>query len=248
MRTHGACGLALLLAANVALSQDAGDDSWHFLVAPYLWVAAIDGEAGAKGTASNIHLSFDDIVQNLDMGFMGQFEAHKNRLGFVVNPVYLNLSAKEKGPLSFIDVRPGLEAEIVEAFATWELTPGFELLAGARYTNVDVKIRLHDNNTGVTRSQEGKQNWTDPLLGARYEHSFDDDWSIGLRGDVGGSDRKTNFAWNALATVGYKVGSSGKVYFGYRLLDYNYEDGDAANRFTFNIRVDGPLLGYGMTF
>jgi hypothetical protein len=27
-----------------------------------------------------------------------------------------------------------------------------------------------------------------------------------------------------------------------------YFDGDQANRFTFNVKLEGPVLGYGMTF
>jgi len=240
--------LVLLLASRAALAEDTAGDSWHFLVAPYLWAASLDGETGVKGTTSNLHWSFADIVEHLQMGFMGQFEAHKGRFGLVLNPVYFSLSNNEHGPVDFIDVRTELDADVAEAFATWELVPGFELLAGARYTNIDVKVRVHDKNAGASVSQQGSKNWTDPIVGARYAHDFNDHWSMGLRGDVGGSGSRSDFAWNAAATVGYKVGSSSKIYLGYRVLDYNYQDGDAANRFTFNIRVAGPMLGLGMTF
>jgi hypothetical protein len=249
MRASGfVCGLVLLLASQMASAEEAGDDGWHFLVAPYLWVASLDGETGAKGTTSNLHWSFEDIVQHLDMGFMGQLEAHKGQLGFVVSPVYFSLSTEENGPVSFIDVRPGLDAEVVEAFATWEYVPGFELLAGARYINIDLTLRLHDDTSGATVSKEAKKNWTDPIVGARYFHDFDEHWSMGLRGDVGGSGSKSDFVWNALATVHYKFDDSGTLYLGYRVLDYDYQDGNPANRFTFNIRIDGPVIGYGMTF
>jgi hypothetical protein len=38
-----ACGSVLLLASNISLTDGASDDGWHFLVAPYLWVANLDG-------------------------------------------------------------------------------------------------------------------------------------------------------------------------------------------------------------
>jgi hypothetical protein len=240
--------LTLLLISGVAFADDAADDSWHFFVAPYLWVATLDGETGANGTTSNLNWSFEDIVQHLDMGFMGQFEAHRGRLGFVASPVYFSLSNDQRGPVSFIDIRTGLDAVVAEAFTTWELVPGFELLAGARYTEIDLDVRVHNLDTGTSVSQQETKSWTDPIAGARYAHDFDDHWSIGLRGDVGGSGGQSDFAWNAAATVGYKVGTSGRIYLGYRVLDYNYEDGTPANRFTFNIRVNGPVVGYGMTF
>jgi hypothetical protein len=238
-------GLVLLLASNAAVAAESGDDGWRFLAVPYLWVASLDGETGV-GTTSNLHWSFEDIVQHLDMGFMGQFEAHKSRFGFVLSPIYLDLT-KNDHPVAGLDLKAGLEAEIVEAFATWECMPGLELLAGARYTNVDVKVRI-STPTAIAVDQHGNKKWTDAIAGARYAHDFDDRWSLGVRGDVGGTGMTSDFAWNGTATVSYKVGESGRIYAGYRVLDYNYVDGSGANRFTFNIRLDGPVIGYGMTF
>ena len=249
MRTGGyASALLWLLTSGVAHADPSGADGWHFLAAPYLWAATLDGETGAKGTTSNLHWSFEDIVQHLEMGFMGQFEAQHGRLGFVLSPVYFSLSNDQHGPAGVVDVRTGLDAVVNEAFATWELTPGFELLAGARYTQIDLEVRVHDNATGASASQQGNTHWTDPIVGARYAHDFGDRWSMTLRGDVGGHGGQSDFVWNAAATVDYRVGNAGKIYLGYRVLDYDYENGSPANRFTFNIRVAGPLLGYGMTF
>jgi hypothetical protein len=122
------------------------------------------------------------------------------------------------------------------------------VLAGARYTNLDTDVRLRDNTIGVSVSSDGSKNWWDPMIGARYTHDFGDKWSVAVRGDVGGTGTQSDFVWDGFATVGYKVGDSGKIYAGYRILDYNYKDGDPADRFTFNIRINGPVIGYGMTF
>lgn len=250
MRARGyACGLPLLLlACSAACAEEAKDDNWHFVVAPYLWAAGIDGEVGAKGVTSDIDWSFNDILQNLDMAFMGQFEAHKSKFGFVVSPVYMDLSDDANGPLGFVDAEASMEATIVDYFATWEMIPGLELMAGARYTTLDVELKLHNDITGATLSTDGTKSWTDPIVGLRFAHEFNDRWSANLRGDVGGGAGQSDLVWNALAAVAYKVGDSGKIYLGYRVLDYDYEDGDAADRFTFDLRIDGPVLGYGMTF
>jgi hypothetical protein len=250
MRTSGyTCALAvLLLASSAARAEQADDEGWRFLVAPYVWTAGIDGEAGAKGTTADIDWSFSDILENLDMAFMGQFEAHKGRFGFVVSPVLMSLSDDADGPIGFLEADAGLDATIVDAFATWEVMPDLELLAGARYTQIDVDFRLHNNISGATVSVDGSDNWTDPIVGARFSHAFDDHWSMNLRGDVGGGAGESDLVWNASAIVAYKLGESGQAFLGYRILDYDYENGDAADRTTFNIRIDGPAIGYGWTF
>jgi hypothetical protein len=240
------CGLVLLLAGNTALAEEPRDDDWHFLIAPYLWVATIDGELGAKGNASFTHLSFSDIVEHLDMGYMIQMEAHKGAFGFLVGPLYLNVSDSQKTPAFNLNVE--LKVNIIETLATWQMTPGLELLAGGRYTRVQAELGVRDTSSGVQDSRDASTDWWDPVIGARYMHDFDDRWSVAVRGDVGGQGGQSDFVWDAFATVGYRVGASGRVYLGYRCLDYDYTEGNPPDRFTFNIRILGPVIGYGMTF
>jgi hypothetical protein len=159
-----------MAACGVAHAEEAKDVGWRFVVAPYLWAAGINGETGAQGQTADIDWSFSDILENLDMAFMVQFEVHKGAFGFVVSPVYMDLV-----------------------------------------------------------------------------HAFNERRSTNLRGDVGGGAGQSDFVWNALAAVGYKLGG-GNTYLGYRVLDYDYQDGNVADRLTFDIRIDGPVLGDALTF
>ena len=57
-----------------------------------------------------------------------------------------------------------------------------------------------DANAGRIASTSG--GWVDPIIGARYRRQLGDKWQIGLRGDIGGFNVGSEFAWyvNALAS------------------------------------------------
>jgi len=70
-------------------------DKWEFAVVPYLWGLSLDGNATVKGNKSDVDMSFSDIVSEINIGFMFDFEARKGRLGFFVNPLYAVLSGDQ---------------------------------------------------------------------------------------------------------------------------------------------------------
>ena len=68
--------VAVLLAAaapSQAQSHDkptlAMDDQWHFMVAPYLWTSALEGDVSVKGLPEvPIEKSFSDISEHWTLG------------------------------------------------------------------------------------------------------------------------------------------------------------------------------------
>ncbi len=71
-----AAGFALAAAALfTSLASQA--DEWKQEFAPYLWGAAMSGEAGIGSVTSSIDMSFGDILDNLELGFMGAYRASK---------------------------------------------------------------------------------------------------------------------------------------------------------------------------
>ncbi len=71
----GAAGL-ILLAGIAWFGPAAADDDWQFDFALYGWLPVIDVEL-PSGNKSKI--TRDDIINNLDMAFMGRPRATKNR-------------------------------------------------------------------------------------------------------------------------------------------------------------------------
>ncbi|HEY8519640.1 MAG TPA: hypothetical protein VIN61_06145 [Gammaproteobacteria bacterium] len=85
----------------------------------------------------------------------------------------------------------------------------------------------------------------DPYIGARYTLPFADNWSFTLRGDVGGFGLGADSAWQLVARFNLTFGDQLGVIFGYRIIDVDYEDGEGATRFLFDVQSSGPVIGIG---
>lgn len=79
------------LAAANAQAAPATQDLWQFELTPYLFGAGLDGRTGVGGVTADVGLSFGDMLDNLDAGFMAMFETRKGAWGFGVNGVYFQL-------------------------------------------------------------------------------------------------------------------------------------------------------------
>jgi hypothetical protein len=71
----------------------AGEDTWRFEATPYLWAASLQGDVGVgRLTAEDIDASFSDLLKSLSVGFMGSFEAQKDRYGLFADINYIHLT------------------------------------------------------------------------------------------------------------------------------------------------------------
>ena len=67
----------LLLGPALAQAEESSADSgWDFAVKAYMWGADI---GGSTGNGADIDVSFSDIFSGLNAGFMGTFEARKDK-------------------------------------------------------------------------------------------------------------------------------------------------------------------------
>ena len=68
------------------------DDKWEFMIAPYIWAVQINSKVTMKGYSADTTTYFSRIVNNLNAGFLGHFEAAKDgRFGFFLDLIYLKL-------------------------------------------------------------------------------------------------------------------------------------------------------------
>jgi hypothetical protein len=72
-----------------------GEDGWRFLIAPYVWLTAIQGSAeGKRGNKVDINVSLDEaihLIDNIKFILMGRIEIGKGRWGFIYDGAYLKL-------------------------------------------------------------------------------------------------------------------------------------------------------------
>jgi len=135
----------------------------------------------------------------------------------------------------------------VDGFALWAITPEFELLGGVRYFENDLHMRLKSVN-GVKVSSKDSQTWADPMIGARLIHPLSQNWLVEVRADIGGFGVQSQFEWNAEGLFGYRLSNTNLLWAGYRALDVDYKEGSPANRYTFDVRMEGFVGGASWTF
>lgn len=230
----------LLLSVTSAHAQSA-EDEWQFSLSPlFLWGMNVDGTAQIGPAEAPVGVTFDDVLENMHAVFTFHFEAKKRDWTFFSEYQYVDLQPSfdtPVGPIADLDLTVQM-GELGAAYrVTTFSTTDVELLAGARYSRQDIKIRL-EPGPGILDTNES---WWDGFIGVRLISHINDKWTVISRGDIGagGSD----FVWNLAALVDYRFRNWGSVFFGYRWLDYDYDSGNGKDRYAYDALQQGPLGG-----
>ena len=251
--------LAMALNATVARADDglsaAGSKQWAYTLTPYMWMIGMDGDMTVKGVKSEVNTSFGDILSNLDFAIQAHGEAWKGDWGLFLDGTYGNLGADgESGPVDVnVDTRfYQLEFGALYRAATWRIgdsgdrEAGLELLAGGRFT--DLKLDVDFNHSPL--QIHGKDSWTDLIVGARLTAELSPNWSVILRGDVGGFgiSGDKDMSVNGALLFGWHFKPDWHLLFGYRALYQDYQNGNGANEFHYKVTTHGPILGLDYSF
>ena len=232
-------------------------EGWEFTVAPYLWMAGLDGDVTVKGTKSSVDADFGDILDNLDAGAQGYFEARNGKWGVYADFMYIKVANDAKvGPVS-VDVESsttlaeaGLLYRIFEDYAGAAGDPaGTDILfsadvfLGARYVNMDAELDF-----AAISDISSERNWWDPLIGISYRWDLSEKFQMKTTTDIGGFGIGSDLTWSFTIVGGYELGRHSNIWLGYRYLDINYDDGSGANKFEYDVAMHGPILGASFHF
>jgi len=240
-RLASAMGVLLLAAGPVHAEE------WKHEVAPYLWGAAMDGTSGVGNVVADVDISFGDILDNLEMGFMGMYRASRDQFSITVDAVYMGLGATERGPGGLVKADIDMDQIALEVDVGYELVERFTVFGGLRYNDLSAKVKA-TGPLGNVESADGDESWVDPVIGAHYSIPFSDVWSLTMRGDIGGFGVGSDFAWQGVATFRWQASPSVGVLAAYRYMDMDYENGSGQDRFIYDMAFSGPALGVVFTF
>ena len=223
-------------------SPHAEVSSWEVRGALYGWAESFDGDVGIRGLTAPLNLSFDDILKDLDIAFMGALEIGRDRWSFLADVNYAKVSDS-------IDLRlpgPNLEFEqkqfLGNFLAIYETvktdTLDLDLFAGARVNWIDAQL-------GIGRfDRSADKSWVDPIIGARFQSDLGEKFFFRAVGDIGGFDVSSDLTWQAMAGFGYRVMENGALLAGYRGIGADYTDGG----FTYDVVTHGPIIGFEYRF
>jgi hypothetical protein len=120
------------------------------------------------------------------------------------------------------------------------------VFAGTRYNNIGGGITFN-GPAGYVRS--GTQDWWDPIVGVNLAFPIVEDClSIAGRFDVGGFGVASHFTWQAYPHLNWRFARWGSMQIGFRWLGTDYEAGSGADRFRFDVLLQGPQIGFSAHF
>lgn len=234
--------VAILITPQAAAQS--GSNEWQFAIAPYLWAAGMDGTMTIAAVEQDFDVPFSDIIDNLDLAFMGHFDMRNERWVLSSDLIFVDLESSED--LNGGTVTAGVDLTLFEVAGGYRVSPAVTLLAGARW--VDMGASLHAVSAFFDEEIGADKNWIDPLVGVHVFAPLSERWRIGLRGDVGGFGVGSELTWQAYADVGFKASELITVFLGYHALDIDYEEGSGLQLIALDVLVSGPQLGVVFTF
>jgi len=253
---------AFSLAPTPARAQTATaapGSGWTFDFTPYIWGVAMSGDVqGGALPAINIDMSFSDILDNLDAGLLGAFEARKGRWGLLFDAIYMKLegsgTASRTGPgpigatataSAELDVTQKMFAAAV-AYRAVEGSAPIDIIGGLRYSKIEADAAIDGSffaqAGSVARSAD--KSWVDPYIGVRALYPVANHWTLVSYADIGGFGVGSEFTWQALVGMNYEFSKTFAAKFGYRYLSVDYDkDG-----FIYDMANSGLYFGLGIRF
>ena len=237
-----AAGVVLVLASTPAAASE-----WQHELAPYVWGSAMEGTVGIGPVSAEAEMSFSDILDDLEFGFMGAYRASRDRYSITVDAIYMGLGVTEKGPGGTLKADIDVDQIGLEADFGYAVADRVTLFGGLRYVSLDADLRV-TGPLGNELSASEEQDWVDPVIGAIYSWPLADDWTLNLRGDIGGFGVGSDFAWQGMATLRWQFSPRTALGVAYRYLDMDYEDGRGSDYFKYDMATSGPTMGVIFTF
>ncbi len=210
-------------------------------ITPYLWAAAIAGEAEDEET--EVEGDFPSALDFLEAGLMLAVDARLSDEVHVLGDVaWVQFGQEGTRPISGASVDGTFDVVHAQLSGAWR-PPGqelviFDVLAGLRV--VDFATRLQwgsiDNEQTVTLY--------DPVIGLRATVPFGHEFQLTLHGDVGGFGVGTDLSYQLAAIFGYSLSEDVALVLGYRQIGLEFSEPELSMDMAFG----GALVGLRIEF
>lgn len=243
------CAVALSGAPARAQAPANTAEEWTFILSPYVWFSGLGGEVTLPRGSESFNADFGDIFENLKFSVMGLFEARRRNFSLVLDLMYINqqqgIPVPGQGAYSGGSARlKTTEASAIGLFTLLDQPGGrFELGGGLRAWWMNTEINL-DPGLLPARSVDQTTNWVDPIIAARGSVRLNERLSLTGYGDIGGFGVGSEFTWQAMATLDWRVSDWISASVGYRWIQIDYE----ASRAKIDLDMSGPIIGASFRF
>lgn len=246
--------ISLAACALTPLTVEAGEtvanDNWNFSGGIYLWGTAIGGETGR---GNDIDITFNDLIKNLDMAFMGNLEARRGKWFVAADLFYADISAS--GAHGFATPNAGdvgLGGSVSTALTIFTPTFGYNLIdsktgtldgfVGIQAANLDVTAKIASVGPAGGRLVKASDTYEqfDGIVGVKGKLNLEGNWSLPYYLDVGAGD--SDFTWQTFGGIDYKLDRM-NLYAGYRYLEWALNE-----KVVDNMNLSGPIVGVSYNF
>jgi hypothetical protein len=248
------CSSAFIVAPlNANADQERTGDAGQYNASIYLWGAAINGET-ARG--AEVDVDFDTLINNLNMAFMGAFEARKSRWSFLTDVIYLNVGANGSGTVPVAigpGTRVGVNASVktkgwvldfIGGYNLWNAPQGsLDMIAGARYLDLKLDFGLGVGAGPYTAARDISASGSvwDGVIGVKGQLELSPKWYVPYYLDVGTG--QSDFTWQGAAGLAYRF-HWGDVSLLYRYMKWDFGASSPLDHISFS----GPLLAAKFRF
>jgi len=251
----------LLLSAPVSyinaqglLPGEGSDKDWNFVITPYIWFSALNGQIGVATVEADFDASFSDIFSNMNIGFMMYGEVRYKRFGLAIDLLTVNLGIEGTRPVTGGAVNAEQKVTFLETSLLYSLVHNEKWSA-----DIHLGVRTWWMNTTMDAERimdlepirvESDLSWVDPIVGMNAVFLPHQKWPLNARFDIGGFGAGSEFTWNLQAGAGYRFAKAWTVLLQYRVLGVDYQEGEQGSPeyFKYNARQFGPLVGFMATF
>jgi opacity protein-like surface antigen len=227
---------------RVPAAGEEENPTWRFTFTPNLWMSGLSGIVGVGGRVGEVDLSFEEIVDDFDIGLMGLFEARRHPWTIRADVFYVSLSDQQalstdgSGTLQITQEQLMLQPELGFTILSrpWG---GIDALVGVRYWHLSLDL------TAAPQEFATSTDWVDGTVGAALRYQPAEKWHVFAKSDLGagGSD----FTWQALGGLGYDLGRCCTLDAAYRYLDVDYAKD---NGLVYDVQLHGPAIGLTLRF
>ena len=202
----------------------------------------MSGELGIGPVTADVDVGLDDILDNLEFGFMGTVRVGYGRWASHHRGAVHGPRGRCKN-----GVTAELDQWMVEPTISYRVSKYFEPLVGVRYNNLSGELRgpgvlptprIADGHPGLVGSHHGRQ--PRPAAGKEFQPQV-----ARRRRRI---RRRLGSHLAGVSLPGLAVRPMGIAQLGYRWLYMDYETGSGADRFAYNMLNEGAQIGFTFHF
>ena len=242
----------------VVLTPAQAQENWTE-IGIYGFLTHIEGPVRVGNVKADVDISFSDILNHLDMAFMGFIEHRRGRWSFIGDVAYLDVSAvkhKARNRITSINLDIKASEIMAEGFIGYRVLEqdygdaqfGLDLLGGARYNKIKVELDDRAILLGLTSSSDRRpeKDWVDGVVALRAQYGRNIGWGVSFWADIGnGSDSSS---YQLFGIVSYRFKNKIRVNFGYRLYSYEFSGRSRGIKFKADLDYPGPMIGVSYRF